>query len=208
MKKLLPLLFLPLLFLGCSSEVTNSTTTTTTYPSYFPLVAGRIVTYEVWDHTEVPVMALAMLVTDEATVETWQYSGPVPLTATLEVFKINVITGGTVVPYYYREDGSGVYRYGSGAVPTTEATVWLKYPLTIGATWESGNIWWPHGFVSQESVSTGAGTFNCKSVDLKTFPGTWDNEWFAADVGLIKEYSGYGGAGTRWASREVSAKNF
>ena len=186
--------------LGCGQQAT----TTATYISYFPLIAGRVITYEVTSHWETPISSSEVVTGESISVETWQYVGFVSLSSTLEVFKINISS----VPHYFREDSSGVYRYGSGTTPTTEATVWIKYPLEVGATWESGYIWWPHGVIAEEDVSTEAGVFNCKKVDLRTFPGSWDYEWFARDVGLIKKYSGYGGVGTSWTDREIISKNF
>jgi hypothetical protein len=210
MKKFFALLALiPFLFLfGCEqvqTATTTTSTTTTTYISYFPLIAGRIVTYEVFVHSENP---LSHEVIEATTNETWIYRGTTFILGTFEVFRIDVISGNSSDEYYYREDSSGVYKYGCGSAPTTEAGIWIRYPLADGATWESGYIWWPHGFVTQETISTKSGIFTCKKVDLRTMPGSWDYEWFARDVGLIKLYSGYGGVGTSWASCEIVSKNF
>ena len=202
--------------IGCSqmTEIVTTTTastptTTIPYNSYFPLIVGRVISYEVIGHSLTHETVTNQPVTTETTTEEiWQYAGPVSLTSTIEVFKINVISGGNVTPYYYREDNTGVYKYGSGPSPTTEGKIWIKYPLEVGATWEAGYIWWPHSVLTRESIITRAGTFDCKETDLKNIPGSWDYEWFAQGIGLIKEYSGYAGAGNNWTSREVISKNF
>ena len=206
---------LALIFLsGCGQQeaattTTTSTTTTTTYASYFPLITGRVITYEVMTHSEtVDAATHQFIVTDETTFETWQYAGLVSLTSTLEVFKINVILGGSSSLNYYREDSSGVYFYGSGSQPTIESEVLLKYPLAVGASWESGTIFGSNEVVAEGTVETSAGNFNCKKVSYIIIPGAWEYRWFAKDIGLIKEFSGYAGVGNLWTSREVLSKNF
>jgi hypothetical protein len=192
------LLLISVVFLfGCEElTVTPTTTTTSTtlaYDSYFPLIAGRVITYEV--------------VTDETTIETWQYIGNVPLSDTLEVFKINVISGGNVTPYYYREDHTGAYAHGSGSQPTTDPEMILKYPLEVGTTWTDIHLSRYYDVVTVESITTPAGTFSCKKVRISTLLlEYWHYCWYAKDVGMIKEEYGllYGDS----TSREVISKNF
>lgn len=181
---------------GCNlADIAGPKTTTTTtipYDSYFPLISGHVITYEVFSYWETQVSSQEITTLETNYLETWQYVGFVPLTSTLEVFKINVISNGNTIAHYYREDSNGVYNYGTGTNPTTETERWLSYPLT--------------GF--QETISTRAGTFDCIRPIGVSVPEVRYDRWFARDIGLIKYFYGYMGVGNGYTSREIVSKNF
>ena len=88
---------------------------------------------------------------------------------------------GTSTDHYY-VDGTGAYRYGTAAHPTTEAMQILAFPL------ETGKMWVREGLgiceaVGVEEVVVPAGTFRA----MKVMVGGSDfYEWYADGVGLVK----------------------
>jgi hypothetical protein len=215
---LMALIVAQVFFSGCgqqaavtttSTSASTTSTTTTTYANYFPLVAGQVITYEVATHLESlnPVTHLTD-VTDLTSIKTYHYVGLVPFTASLEVFQIDFIEEGSIESDYYREDSSGLYFYGSSSQPTTEVKTLLKYPLTVGSSWESATPFGPGEVVAEETVETAVGTFDSLKISYQFIPGGWNYIWYAKDIGVIKIYYGYAGVGTQLTSTEIISKNF
>jgi len=197
-----------ILFSGCAVQ---QSTPTPGYDSYFPLIEGRVINYDVMSYVatdDVTADSSANAAVTETWQETWQYLGPVTITETIELFVINVISNGSETQYYYREDDTGVYRHGSGTSPSPESETMLKYPLVIGTTWESDSWLGPNEVYMEEVLTTEAGTFDCKVITYPTIPGAWHYIWVAKDVGIIREREGFGGIGTSWTSREIVSKSF
>ncbi len=175
------------------ASTTTTSTTTTTYASYFPLVAGRVITYETTATVPTP---------ESTTFETWEYFGNIQLFASIEVFKINVTYNGQTTPYYYREDSTGVYTYGYGSYPTAEPSVFLKYPLTVGSTWEVpfAGLGWYYEVASEETITPSLESFICRKI-VPHLGIMTDTRWYAKNIGLIKST-----AFNRIS--EISSKNF
>lgn len=196
-------LFLIIFLFGCAQTESVSTTTPTTpttattattlvYDSYFPLISGRIITYEVTEIT--PTL-------ESTTTETWEYVGNCLLNS-IEVFQIDITYKGQTDPYYYREDSTGVYSYGYGSFTTIEPSVVLKYPLAVGSTWETGlaGSGWYYEVASEETVTNSLGSFVCRKI-VPHVGLMVPTRWYAKNIGLIK-------ASVYDASWEISSKNF
>jgi hypothetical protein len=194
-------LLLCLALLGCSQLTSNSSST---YDNYFPLTSGRVITYEVTTNT--PVDATNPKTTYEATValETWDYLGKTVILGSIEVFQINVTSGGSTTANYWQADATGAYSYGDANNITYPPQVWIKYPLTNSASWE-----WTKGLVAEvateEAITTPAGNFTCTRINY--LPGVFYKS-FAKDAGLICSYDGGFGLPGPTTSREVRSKNF
>jgi hypothetical protein len=177
---------------GCSTSTTS--TTTTTLQSYFPLITGHVLTYEVV--TESPVDPTNPYSTYETSVtyETWRISnGPSP-------YKTLSISDYITLYPLFREDASGVYN-SDGANPEF---MYLKYPLTIGSTWESGGI--IHDVYTEEAIVTHAGTFTCRTIQRYALP--FYEESYSANVGFIRSISSGDFMPVTVVTHRLYSKNF
>jgi hypothetical protein len=84
----------------------------------------------------------------------------------------------------------------------------LKYPPSVGVSWESGTIWGSNQIVTEETLSTAIGSVPCRKVSYAAAPGSWHFRWFAQDIGIVRDSQGYGGVTTSSITREIYNKNF
>lgn len=175
-----------------------------TYDSYFPLIAGRVITYEVTSYSDDGISPPTTITTRES----WIYVGSVTLEGGMELFRLDLVTAGNTSTYYYREDSTGFYYHGIAASPTTEAMLVLKYPLAVGATWESELSSSQCEVLAEEDILTAAGNFTCRKVSETGLPGSINYKWYAKDVGMVSSFYLYGGAGMVWTSKEAISMNF
>jgi hypothetical protein len=190
-----------------TTTTTTTSTTTTTYESYFPWkgFGQEQATYQV-DSYKVNIYGT---VETSSTTESWEDLGAPIVTGSSTIqanIRIDVISGGSWLTYYYSDNSSGLYYHGTQ--PTFEASLLLPYPPMVGTTWESGSFFGPNEVLTEETVVTAAGTFNCVKASYVTYPGAWDYRWYSQDAGLVKQYEGYGGVGSSHVTREIISKNF
>ncbi len=94
---------------------------------------------------------------------------------------------------YYVVNSTGVYTYGTLNSPTTDATIVLSFPLTVGRTWTRSSYSYmttEATIVSRESVSVAAGTFDCyKIAYVNHYPDSsisTDYFWYGFNAGQVK----------------------
>lgn len=125
------------------------------------------------------------------------------------------ITGTTTGEIYYVITDAGVYDYGFNGITTTEPSTYLSFPLTVGKSWTKKGLYaagdWIKTVVAKETVSVSAGTFNnCFKVSgtRESHPEEGNWEWFAPNVGLIKNCTYNTTTETITATLELTSKNF
>ncbi len=107
----------------------------------------------------------------------------------------------STMEYYERVLDSGVWFYGTG-VATTEAELFLPFPLAVGNTWRtSGGTSFNVVTVitAKETVKVPAGTFDAYRVESGS-----STYWYGKGAGLVK----IAGSGPSAVTLELTGKNF
>ncbi len=186
-----------------ATTTTTSTTTTTTAAEYFPHTDGYIWTYDYITSGQTGTAVMSFEGThDIGTLET-------------QIHKIcaahPLYPGGGEL--YYIITDSAALQYGTSSSPTTEGQPYLTFPLTLEASWTYNSLGVIRycSVISYETVVVPAGTFaNCYKVYTTRESGGTVNiwEWFAPDVGLVKNNNISINTGLITATYELTSKNF
>ncbi|MFA5839441.1 MAG: hypothetical protein WC890_02140 [Candidatus Margulisiibacteriota bacterium] len=167
-----------------TTTTTSVTTTTNNDQAYFPNTNGYS-----WKK---------VIIGDPLYYETSTFDGTVVISPSITAQKLkqNTTYNGTdffTGEVYYVVDSTGVYTYGTLNSPTTEATVVLSFPLTVGRTWTRSSYSYmttEATIVSRESVSVAAGTFDCyKIAYVNRYPDSstsTDYFWYGLNAGQVK----------------------
>lgn len=174
-----------IILLGCftqTTEITSTTTTTTTAgENYFPHADGNTWYYAGTDgntHT-ITVDGTAVIGTKVVQV--------------FKTFNTSSTGAGTTSEAYYLVSSSGVYNYGGSGWSTTEAFIYLSFPLAVGKSWTFYNI--PPVLATasveaRENLVVPAGTFDCFKIKYTYLYGTDEasssNVWLGNGAGIVK----------------------
>ena len=205
-------LFFVVYLVGCGTSgsdattTTTSTTTTTTIAGgsqYFPRVDGYIWTYDYITGGETGSMVISFEGTyDVGTLET-------------QIRKQNAVHPSypSTAEIYLIVTDDAALVYGTSSSPTTECQTYLPFPLSVGESWSYQllNLIAYCSIVSYESVTVPAGTFDdCYEVYTTYESGSSVDvyEWYAPDVGLVKNNNVSINTGLITATFELTSKNF
>ena len=176
---LIPTLTLLLALLtGCGQQVSTSQD-----EGYFPHGDGYSWTYTVISTTEISGQDPYTTTTEE----TYYFDGTTVITD--EIVAQNYCKeGNPTETHYFLINDSVVYSFGTVIMPTTEAKVFLPYPLSIGEIWQS-ILNSTAEVLAYESVSVPLGTFDAYKIKRTYATGFKPFEWYAQNVGKVKYYS-------------------